>query len=46
MFKMLQADKNFLWKAINTKNNSQQALKKFCRIDCTNYLEDTFFGPN
>ena len=46
MFKMLQANKNFLWKAINTKNNSQQALKKFSAIDCTNYLEDTFSGPD
>ena len=46
MFKMLQADKNFLWKAINTKSNSQQALKKFSELVCTNYLEDTFFGPN
>ena len=46
MFKMLQADKNFLWKAINTKINSEQALKKFSAIDCTNYLEDTFSGPN
>ena len=46
MFKMIQANKNFLWKAIITKNNSQQALKKFSELDCTNYLEDTFSGPN
>ena len=46
MTKMLRADKNFLWKATNTKNNSQQALKKFCAIDCANYLEDTFSRPN
>ena len=42
---MLQANKNFLWKAINTKNNFQQALKKFSKLDCTNYLEDTFSVP-
>ena len=46
MFKIIQADKNFLWKAINTKKNSQQVIKKVSAIDCTNYLEDTFFGPN
>ena len=38
MFERLANDRNFLWNALNRKNNSSEPVKRFSKDDWTQYI--------